>query len=109
MKDMKLAARAKEGETMLGADAAEPDRPEYPYGLRINLDNETLTKLGMTELPEIDQEFKITALACVVSVSQHDNKGSDKPDRSVDLQIEMMDLLRASEETKSAAERLYGE
>lgn len=107
MIDMKLKPEAK---TMLG-EPVELDAPEYPYGLRLCLDNETLAKLGITELPTIDAEFKITALACVVSVSQHESQGTDKPHRSVDLQIEMMDIAPAKEEAgegdQSSAQRLY--
>lgn len=107
MIDMKLKPEAK---TMLG-EAVEMDAPEYPYGLRLCLDNESLTKLGITELPAIDAEFKVTALACVVSVSQHESQGSDKPHRSVDLQIEMLELAPAKEEAgeggQSSAQRMY--
>ena len=107
MIDMKLKPEAK---TMLG-EPVESDAPEYPYGLRICLDSESLAKLGITELPAIDAEFKITALACVVSVSQHESQGTDKPNRSVDLQIEMMQLAPAKEESgeggASQAQRLY--
>ena len=50
-------------------------------------------------------------MACVVSVSQHESQGTDKPHRSVDLQIEMMQLAPAKEESgeggASQAQRLY--
>lgn len=94
---------------MLG-EVSEDSKPEYPYGLRINLDNGTLEKLGMSTLPEIDAEFKVTALACVVSVSQNESQGSDAPYRSVELQIEMMEIKAAKEEpgeAESSAQRLY--
>jgi hypothetical protein len=70
---------------------------EYPYGLRISLDDATLTKLGMVELPEIDSEFKLMALCCVVSVGQHERK-DDAPSRHVELQIEQMIMVKAAEE-----------
>lgn len=110
MIDMKRAPREKEGSTMLGAEPMESDAPEYPWDLRITLDSETLDKLGMTEMPGIDQEFKVTALCCVVSVSQHEGQGESKH-RTVELQIEQMELAKASEESgegKSPADRLYG-
>ena len=44
--DMKLTAESKSGANTLLS--AETDRPEYPYGLRISLDDESLTKLGIT-------------------------------------------------------------
>ncbi len=107
MIDMK---RKPEAKTML-AESEEADAPEYPYGLRISLDSESLAKIGITELPAIDAEFKITALACVVSVSQYESQGTDKSNRSVDLQIEMMELSPAKEESgegrASPAQRRY--
>lgn len=107
MIDMKLKPEAK---TLLD-EPMNTESPEYPYGLRICLDNESLTKLGITELPAIDAEFKVTALACVVSISQNESQGSEKPYRSVDLQIEMMELSPAKEESgegaPSLAQRMY--
>jgi hypothetical protein len=107
MIDMKLTNQAKGDATML-AEADKPEGPEYPYGLRISLDNDSLTKLGMNELPALDAEFTLTAKVCVVSVSQHESQGSDKPHRSVDLQIEMMALASEDAGNKSQAERMYG-
>ena len=106
MIDMKLAGSTAENN---GA-AVMPDATEYPYGLRISLDNDTLAKLGMTELPAIDAEFKVVALACVVSVSQNESQGSEEPYRSVELQIEMVELKPAKEEEgepSNSAQRLY--
>lgn len=104
MIDMKLKPEAK---TMLG-EAVQSDAPEYPYGLRLMLDNDSLTKLGITDLPAIDTELKVTAMVRVVSVSQHESQGSDQPHRSVDLQIEMMELAPSSGDAgQSQAQRMY--
>ena len=107
MIDMKLPKAGKD-EAPMGA-AESMDSPEYPYGLRLSLDSESLKKLGMTELPAIDAEFKLVALVCVVGVSQNDSQGSEEPYRSVDLQIEMMELSPAKEEPgeSSPAQRTY--
>lgn len=109
MIDMKLERKPKQGDTMLGA-AVESDAPEYPYGLRISLDSESLKKLGITDLPALDSEHKLVALVCVVGTSQHESQGSDEPHRSVELQIEQMTLKPASEEPgeRTAADRMYG-
>lgn len=107
MIDMKLAGKAGE----LGAvETVAAESPEYPYGLRINLENDTLAKLGMGELPALDTEFKVTALACVISVSQNESQGSEEPYRSVQLQIEMMEINQSKEEEgepSNSAQRLY--
>lgn len=104
MIDMKLKPQSQ---TMLGE--AEDDAPEYPYGLRICLDNEALEKLGITELPAIDADYTLKALVCVVRISQDESQG-DQQRRSVDLQIEQMELAPAKEEAgegMDAAQRLY--
>lgn len=88
MIDMKCKPESK---TLLG-DVTESDKPEYPYGLRISLDSESLAKLGITELPTINAELKIAAVARVVSVSQYESQGNEKASRTVDLQIEQMEL-----------------
>lgn len=92
MIDMKRQSEAEDS-TMLSPKMKD----EYPWGLRITLDNETMMKLGMTELPKIDAEFKLVALACAVSVSQNESS-DDEPRRHVELQIEQMVLMPAAEE-----------
>lgn len=79
---------------------------EYPYGLRIRLGNEELAKLGLKELPAIDTEMKLTALVCVVSITQSDSTDGE-PYRSVELQIEQMALAPAKEEDNATAKAMY--
>lgn len=103
--DMKSTVKA-EGSTLM----APVEREEYPYGLRLTLDNDALAKLGMTELPAIDREFKLMALCCVVAVSQSE-RADGEPYRSVELQVEQMALVPAEEESgessDDAASRMY--
>lgn len=104
MIDMK---RKPETKTLL-AEPTEANTPEYPYGLNLYLDEESLTKLGIAELPAIDSELRVEALACVVNISQQESQGSDKPQRSINLQIEKLALTSAREEAgESTAQRLY--
>lgn len=101
MIDMKRSVQ-KEGTAMLAPEVQD----EYPYGLRIRLSNEELAKLNMPELPAIDSEFKLTALVCVVEVSQSDSANGE-PYRSVELQIEKMSLASAQEEDNATAKAMY--
>lgn len=101
MIDMKRSVE-KANSAMLAPEMQD----EYPYGLRIRLSNEELSKLNMPELPAIDAEFKLTALVCVVEVSQSDS-ASGEPYRSVELQIEKMSLASAQEEDNATAKAMY--
>ena len=104
--DMKLTAESKpEAKTLLSAEA---DRPEYPYGLRITLDDESLTKLGISELPTIDAEFTLEALACVISVSRNYIQDPSMQRRSLELQIKTLQLTPAKEQSEAShAQQLY--
>jgi hypothetical protein len=81
------------------------DRPEYPYGLCLSLDEDALGKLGVTDLPKVGGEVTITARACVTSVSSYENQDGGER-RSVGLQI--TDLGIEGPEKSDAAAALYG-
>lgn len=80
------------------------DEPEYPYGLRISLDNAVLDKLGMKTLPAVGAVVEITARAVVQSVSTYERQDGE-PSRDVSLQITDMDVT--AEGGESAAQRMY--
>ena len=87
MRSMELSKKeAKESNTPTAL--GDSNAPRYPYGLEIRLDNESLTKLGMS-LPKVGSYVKIRAEACVTSVSENESKGG-KAHRSVSLQIERL-------------------
>ena len=93
MIDMKSIVKTKDSSLV-----SPVEQDEYPYGLRIRLDNDTLKKLGLTELPAIDSEHKLVALVCVVGLTMNESAGEGEPYRSVELQIEQMALMPAEEE-----------
>ncbi len=84
LRDMKLT-RAEKVET---AEIAS-DRPDYPYGLSLNLNTESLEKLGI-DLPDMGDTFFIVAIATVRSVSEH--QSDDHTSQDVSLQIEQLSL-----------------
>lgn len=101
MTNMKLS---KEQAKEYAVPSLSKDAPQYPYGLRLDLDSEALKKLGMTELPEIGQPMELRAKVEVCSTSE--NKSMDGTEyKSVCLQITDMEL---SKEPTNKAKELYG-
>lgn len=103
MKDLKISkkeAKEKNKSMMIGSSDSEE---RYPYGLRLTLDNDSLDKLGIKNLPAVGTVLMFEAKAKVVSTRQSATTGSD--DRSVDLQVTAIDL----EEGESAEEVKEGE
>lgn len=101
--DMKLSPdEAKEMDCCVGSESSDGG-PKYPWGLTVSLDDATLRKLGMSELPQVGAQLRLMAVVEVCSTSQHANQhGTDK---CVSLQITQMGL---EGEGPQAAEILYG-
>ncbi len=103
MKSMKLSAEErKEYEPCCAPDG--DNGPAYPWGLRIDLNNTILEKLGITQTPEVGTEIMLVAKARVVGASSYERDG-EKPSRSSDLQITDLEIAPAL----SASSALYGE
>lgn len=90
--DMKLSKRDKK-ESM--ESKITEDRPSYPWGLRLNLDDDSLKKLGIS-LPDVGESMRVTATATVVSVSENKHEHGSH-NRHVELQIVKMGLKPAKE------------
>lgn len=107
MISMKLTpAEAKSDSMLCGSDVSDSDLPEYPYGLTISLDDESLSKLSMGEMPAVGTVMQLTALVKVCGVSQYENQqGSDS---NLSLQITDMELANGNAEPRPIANRIYG-
>jgi hypothetical protein len=86
LKSMKMEPKAEEEEcrpcdVMYGKE----QKPEYPWGLNINLDEESLKKLGIADLPAVGGEMMITAKVKVTSTSSVEYDEGSR--RTVALQI----------------------
>lgn len=89
MKDLKITkkeAKVKSESMVIGSS----DQERYPYGLRLDLNNDTLEKLGMQALPAVGTVLMFEAKAKVVGSRQSATEGSEN--RSVELQITHIDL-----------------
>lgn len=84
------------------------DRPEFPFGLSLRLDNEALGKLGMKTLPEVGSVLNLMAKVEVTEVSEHSRSEDKEPVKGLSLQITDMGLHSESK-SKDAAEELFGE
>ena len=77
------------------------EKDDYPYGLRIDLEDEELQKLGNIPLAP-GQEVLVKGIARVVSVSQ---EPGDESERRVGLQIVALQL--GPDPEVATADRLY--
>lgn len=67
------------------------DAPKYPWGLCINLNDDSLEKLGLDKLPSVETEVTIIAKAVVSSTRESQTQGGET-ERSLELQITDMKL-----------------
>lgn len=89
LKDLKITKKeAKEVNKSIGL--ADSDQERYPYGLRLDLNNDTLDKLGIDKLPAVGAVITFEAKAKVVGSRQSATEGSEN--RSIELQITHLDL-----------------
>jgi hypothetical protein len=102
LKSMKMSAEEAR-EVGLASDPS--DAPQYPYGLLLSLNDETMTQLGMSEMPAVGSKVMITAMATVMSTNASSTQ-SGETEKCVGLQITDMDIKPG--EGKSAADTLYG-
>ncbi|NIL23531.1 hypothetical protein HB991_13560 [Yersinia mollaretii] len=81
-------------------------RDDYPWGLRITLNNETLKKLGIA-LPKVGDVLELVGKVKVLSTSTRED--GEETTSNADLQITDIGLLAGNvEAAKSAADTLYG-
>lgn len=99
---MKLAPKAADKD-MEATCCPSGEAPAYPYGLCLYLDNDTLAKLGIAELPDVGTKLVLSAIVEVTSNTQRQTQ--EGKNVAMDLQITDMDLEAPG---KSAAQRLYG-
>jgi hypothetical protein len=85
----------------------DSDPPEYPYGLSLSLNEDTLAKLGITAPPAVGTTMMITARVVVTSASQYQSMKGD-PELSSSWQITDLECSSTqSDSQSSAASALY--
>jgi len=86
------------------APAVEPSKgPQYPSGLTLYLDSDTVDKLGL-EGCEVGSAYDIAAKGKVISISENDNEGQEYS-KTVTIQITDM----AADEVAGEKDNLLGQ
>lgn len=88
------------------AQLASPSysEPDYPYGLLIRLDEDTIKKLGIKELPPVGTVMNIKAEVEVSSTEEYESiEGGAR--RSLGLQI--TDMTLGKPKTEVDADKIY--
>lgn len=65
------------------------DKPDYPHGLKIHLDEETVRKLGIPVAPDVGKKVQVMAIGEIVSVSKEEGRGDD---HSFSMSIQLQDV-----------------
>jgi len=104
LKSMKLFKDAKKRERK-SMQCSPSDGPEFPRGLSISLDNESLKTLGIdTKSLSTGEVLVISAKTKITDISEHSREGG-KDHKNVSLQITHMELASAKDaETESFKE-----
>ena len=64
---------------------------DYPYGLGVSLDHDSLTKLGIHDLPKVGSKIMLHAHAHVKSAREESREGGQKT-RHVELELRHMNV-----------------
>ncbi len=94
-----------EAKAQAGEVPKEADRPRFPFGLTLHLEDEVLDKLNITELPKVGSTEELRAVVKVTRISEDDSESGQR--RSVGLQITEL-AFGDPDDPKAAESALYG-
>ncbi len=100
IKLVSMQMSAKQADDYAIPTSVQKDVPKYPWGLRLNLNDDVLLKLGIP-LPEVSNTFTLVAFVEVTRASAtEDQEGKDL---SCELQITDMRLIDTNTAPDKAA------
>jgi hypothetical protein len=85
--------------------SAPPKVPVYPWGLCLRLEDDSLKKLKIDEMPEVGDMIHLFAMAKVTSVTQNeveDSKTGEKSKRTC-IELQITQMATEDEDQESAA------
>lgn len=90
MKSMKITAEERKAKEKKYENCIPSCGEKYPYGLRIHLDDDVMSKLGLKSLPKTGTKMALTAEVNVESTESRDS--TDGKRESMSIQITAMEL-----------------
>ena len=90
--DMQLSKRDAKEDFSVDKD----DGPRFPHGLTLHLNDDTLKKLGMTDLPTVGDKVLIAGFGVISSASE--NRRQRGVDRDVSIQLQEL-IVGPAEDT----------
>ena len=94
---MKLSKEQATSEVAIGAS----EGPRFPFGLSINLDDDSLKKLGFDKLPGVGAEMTVSGVGTVTRASE--NRSQSGVSRDVSIQLEKLKVESSSDATAVGA------
>jgi hypothetical protein len=101
---MKLDKKKKDGKTMEGCcEPATMSKPEFPYGLRITLEQEQIKKLGGLDC-DVGDIVSIQAAGEITSVrkEKYQGKTGNSDRHTIEIQITSIDVVTTEGEFEKA-------
>ena len=93
MKSMvSMKREKKEMEEATPVPVSPSSKDDYPYGLRISLEDDSLEKLGLKEMPEVGKSMKMEAMCKVCGTSSNQSEGDEGPRKRLEIQLTDMKL-----------------
>lgn len=99
---MSLVNLKSSTETFENSQGEKETREEYPYGLRLSLDNNTLEKLSVS-IPDVGESLSLSGIAKVIAKSINESEGK----KSVYVELQITDLALDTGKQKSTADVLF--
>ncbi len=94
-KELDLTSMERTRSEIKGDRAEVADEgPQFPFGLTLHLDDESIDKLGAKELPEVGTDLFLYAKVEVTEVTQHARSDGESPRRGISLQVKAMKLVK---------------
>ena len=84
--DMKMSKKQSTNEFAVSEDKD----PRFPHGLSINLNDDSMKKLGFDELPVIGTEMIVVGVGKVTRASE--NRSQSGVDRDLQIQLERIEV-----------------